>query len=179
METVKDLTAVRGIVFMGMLGALALLAGVAPAGAVEPGRTFGDWQTECETPADGKPRCFLSQTRVVENKEAKQATRILKVSVGYFAPDGKGVMVVILPLGVDLRAGAALTIDDGKPMPLTYQQCLQDGCLANAPMDEAALTALRRSKGAQITVRPYGGAQSVAFPISTKGITDGLAALKP
>ncbi|MBK3801942.1 invasion associated locus B family protein [Azospirillum argentinense] len=173
------MTAMRKAFITGALAALPLLAGGTPAGAVEPGKTFGDWQTECETPPDGKPRCFLSQTRVMENKEAKQATRILKASVGYFAPDGKGVMVVILPLGVDLRAGAALTIDDGKPLPLTYQQCIQDGCLANAPMDEATLTALRRSKGAQITVRPYGGTQAVAFPLSTKGITDGLAALKP
>lgn len=173
------MAAVRGIAIRGTLAALSLIAGAASAVAAEPGKVFGDWQTECETPADGKARCFLSQTRVMENKESKQATRILKVSVGYFTPDGKGVMVVILPLGVDLRAGATLTIDDGKPLPLSYQQCLQDGCLANAPMDEAAMNALRRSKGAQVAVRPYGGAQTLAFPISTKGITDGLAALKP
>ncbi|MBP2303541.1 invasion protein IalB, partial [Azospirillum picis] len=32
---------------------------------------------------------------------------------------------------------------------------------------------------AQILLRPYNGQQTVAIPVSTKGITDGLAALKP
>ncbi|MDQ0534953.1 invasion associated locus B family protein [Azospirillum picis] len=164
----------------GALAALPLLiAAGAPALAVEPGKGFGDWQSECETPADGKPRCFVSQTRVVQDQQSGQPTRLLKVSVGYLAPDGKPVMVAILPLGIDLRAGAALRIDDGAPLALALQQCLQEGCIANMALDDKALNALRKSKGAQILLRPYNGQQTVAIPVSTKGITDGLAALKP
>ena len=173
-----DAGMMRRIAILGALLALPLLQ-AAPAAAVEAGKSFGDWQTECEAAPDGPPRCFLSQTQFIVDEKTKAKSRLIKLALGYFGPNGQGVMVVVLPLGVDLRAGAALRVDDGTPMALTFQQCLQDGCVANMALDDKTVAALKKSKKAQIDLKPYNGAQAMAITVSTKGITDGIAYLKP
>lgn len=160
------------------LSGLILLAAVTPALAAErkpaPGTGFGDWQVECEKAADGQSRCFLTQTQLLKDSNV----RLLKMSLGYIGAKGEPVLVALLPLGLDLRAGVVMRLDDGGEAPLPFQQCVQDGCIASARLDAKGLTAFMKAKTLRLGVMPYAGAQSVTMVISLKGVAAGLEALR-
>jgi len=160
------------------LSGLILLAAVTPALAAErkpaPGTGFGDWQVECENAADGQPRCFLAQTQLLKESNV----RLLKMSVGYIGAKGEPVLVALLPLGLDLRAGVVMKLDNGDEAPLPFQQCLQDGCVASTRLDAKALAAFAKAKTLRLGVMPYAGTQSVTMVVSLKGVAAGLDALR-
>ena len=160
-----------------LLGLAFLIASLPAAAAVkkpEAGTAFGDWQVECETAADGKPHCFLVQTQLLKENNA----RLLKMSVGYIGPKGEPVLVALLPLGIDLRAGVVMKLDEGGEAPMTLQQCTQDGCVASKVLDAKELAAFTKAQTLRLGMLPYAGKQSVTMMVSLKGISAGLNALK-
>lgn len=161
----------------GLLAAGALLAALPAAAAdkkPEPGAGFGDWQVECEAAVDGKERCFLAQTQTLKENN----TRLLKMSVGYIGPKGEAVLVALLPLGIDLRAGVAMKLDEGEQTALVLQHCAQDGCVASKALDAKGLAAFTKARTLRIGVLPYAGTQSVTMTVSLKGVAAGLGALR-
>ncbi len=159
---------------LGLLLAIAGLPAFAADKKPEAETAFGDWQVECEMATDGKPRCFLTQTQLLKENNA----RLLKMSVGYIGPKGEPVLVAVLPLGIDLRAGVMMKLDEGGDVPLILQQCVQDGCVASKVLDAKGLAAFAKARTLRLGVLPYAGTQSVAMTVSLKGISAGLDALK-
>ncbi|WP_162937617.1 invasion associated locus B family protein [Indioceanicola profundi] len=153
---------------------LSLFAAGSARAAPPAGTTFDDWAVECETGPDGATRCFLSQVQLLRENNA----RLLKASVGYPGPAAEPFLVLLLPLGVDLRAGIALKLDDAPQISLAYQQCLQEGCTAALQLDGQTLAALRKAERIQVGIKPYGSAQIMTIKISPEGLARGMDALR-
>ncbi len=150
------------------------LSGPASAGPAA-GTTYDDWKVECEKASQSAPeKCFLSQIQMVKENNA----RLLKASIGYIGPQNEPILVVAAPLGIDLRAGVAIRIDDGLKSPLTVQRCVQEGCVASIAFDSETLPVFTEAKKILIGMLPYGAPQSLVVAISTKGLSKGMAALK-
>lgn len=161
---------------MRLLVAVFVLAVTAlPARSEEAPKRFGDWIVECG-PAGKGQKCFASQElRPKDNEHA----RILKFSIGYLGAKGEPVVVVLLPLGISLAAGAAFAIDGTAQIPLTLQQCLTDGCVGSTVLQEPTLAALRDAKQIVVGIVPFGGPQTATFALSSKGLKEALASVNP
>jgi len=142
-------------------------------GQSQRGGTYGDWVVECnETPASqGKKVCVLTQTIV--NKEKNQ--RLLKLIMG---PGRQGpTFTALLPLGTHIPAGVTATLENGKPLAMTLQTCLQQGCIATLPLNAALAKSLRSAKQLVVsfTLGPEG--KPIILNGSPRGIDAGLQAI--
>ena len=110
------------------------------------------WETVCPEAATPIEPCrivqqlFLSQT--VEG-ESQTVGRILQLTVLY-VEDAEGnrapYLGIQLPLGVDLRLGAVLRVDEGEEIAVPYLQCTQAGCDASIKLEAKLLWAMKRGE---------------------------------
>jgi len=156
-----------------LFAALSTIAAQPALAAPQAGKTFGDWAVECEQTPTGN-RCFLSQTQLLKENNA----RLLKASIGYLGPKNQPTLVLVLPQGVDLRAGIAMQVDDAPQISVPYHQCVQDGCSGALPLDGPTLAGLRAAKRIKIGMLPYGGKQTVTMDVSPNGLAHGMDALR-
>jgi invasion protein IalB len=141
--------------------------------AAENGKKFQDWTVRCEKPAEAKTEvCFIFQTLVDE--KAKQA--VLQTVVGYLSDGKQPAMIFTVPLGVALRAGIGIKIDDGELMRLPYENCNPAGCIAGLPLDDKLLSTLKRGIKGTVIIHDGGGRQ-VTLEVSLKGFTAGFESL--
>ena len=162
------------------LAAVALLLLVLRAGPskAEPqdGQVFQDWTARCETDPQNAAakQCFIVQA-VVAGEERK---RVMLLAVAYPPGRDKPLVTAILPLGVALRAGIEIAIDDGEPKRYPFAVCLTDGCQANVPLDDALMAAFKKGiKGSVAFARPTDG-RAVKVPFSLKGFTAAVNSLQ-
>jgi len=93
-------------------------------------QTFGDWSYRClETVVPGKPEttsCFVQQQLVLSNNG--HINPLLTLTL--FKGAAKGLtMNIITPLGVALRAGVEISVDNDKPASSSYSFCNGNGCV--------------------------------------------------
>lgn len=157
-----------------LAGVLALLAasGNLLAAATDV-QSFKDWKLRCETPEGGdEERCFLFQNLML--KQGNQ--QLLNVAVGYLQNMDRPVVVLTLPLGISLPPGVELKVDEGEPMPLQVEHCLERGCRVLVGLDDKLLAILKAGSQARVTF--YDGARRpVGVPVSLMGFTAGFNAL--
>lgn len=157
-----------------LLSAVALAAASPVLAAPKAGDTFETWAVECEQGGAGESHCFLSQTHLMAGNKA----RLLKASLGYLGPKQEPMLVFLLPLGVDLRAGVAMKIDNQLQLSLAYQQCVQDGCIGTLALDAPTVAALRTAKRIQVGFRPFGSQETMTVDLSPAGLARGMDALR-
>ena len=153
------------------LGGGPALAQNLPGGASSLNETHGDWTVTCVT-LDGTVRCAVSQIQI--NSENRQ--RVLSVELT--ANDGGNAAggTFVLPFGLALDQGVALSIDEGEPMAsLRFSTCLPAGCLVPLTFDQNAITAMRAGAALKAKAAANGGGQDVNFSISLSGFTSALA----
>ena len=138
------------------------------------GAVFGDWVFKCEHTADSSDICFLSQEQHDPNTNAL----VLKLSVGKLGPQKEKLVVAMLPLGVDLRVGAALRIDQNDQLPMITQQCRPEGCVATLAVTDQLVKTLNAAKEIIVGAVPFGHDQAILFTVSVKGLNDGLEAIR-
>lgn len=145
--------------------------------AAEPAapKRFDDWFIECGQ-GDQAKRCYATQELTAQGADR---ARVLKFSVGYIGPKGEPMVVALLPLGIDLHTGAAFAIDGKDQIGLDLQQCLGEGCVGIAVLQEPTLRTLMDAKQVVVGMRPFGGGQTVTVPVSPKGLKAALGSLKP
>ena len=97
--------------------------------------------------------------------------------VGYLK-DEKPAIIFTVPLGVALRAGIGVQIDDGEAIAVPYEQCNPVGCVAGLPLDDKLLGVLKRGLSGKIMVVD-GSGRRISLQISLKGFTAGFNALTP
>ena len=148
----------------------------------EIGKTFGDWIIACAQPRQGsRGKCFARQIQVLKSQEgggAERPRRLIDARVGYLGPNDEPAFVALLPLGVFIPAGAALRIDDGKPIPLRLEICTRAGCRAAAILDQKTLAALQASKEISVRFSPRRSGRLASIRLSPKGLSNALKALK-
>lgn len=167
----------RGLAF----GLLLLVAGLTPPGpagaAPQDGQKFQDWLVRCQSAAAAgaaAPSCFIFQN-VVETDKDRQVMMFL---VAYPQGQGRPRAVIILPLGIDLRGGIELSIDEGAPERHPFISCFKDGCQAHIELDDAALARFRRGLKGVIAFRALPDGQAIRLPVSFKGFTAALKSLR-
>lgn len=163
-----------------LFGLLVGVAGLLPLGSAEAepqdGQKFQDWMVRCQSAATGAaaPPCFIFQN-VVESDKDRQ---IMMFVVAYPPGQGRPRAVVILPLGIDLRGGIEIAIDDGAPQRHAFISCFQDGCQVHIDLDDAVLAGFKRGIKGFITFRSLPDGRAVRLPISFKGFTAALKSLR-
>ncbi len=146
--------------------------------AVKEGEAFGDWTIGCEK--EGKKQsCFLSQVLTSKDpKDEKKQQVVATFRVGYFAKSKDLKMLQILPFGVSLQSGTSIILSKDKLIaPGKFTTCQQFGCIAIADMTKDDLELFAKSSETFVGMISSEGKQ-INIPISTKGLTEGLAALK-
>ncbi len=106
-------------------------------------QTQPGWAARCTSASRDAPlECAIEQTAVL----SKTGQLIVLVNIRMPSDTHAPIMLVQLPLGLNLPAGAKLQVDDGKPTDLQIQTCENRGCYASTPVAADLLTALKSGK---------------------------------
>ncbi len=140
-----------------------------PAQAQQPGKAVPPavWIVNCENNR-GKLDCRASQSIFIKST----GQRLLSVAVRVPSDTKKPVLMVQVPLGVYLPAGASLKIGQDEAKKLPYRGCDQAGCVADYAISESEIAAM--TKGADLTVSAQNQNQQPAFTLTVP--TTGFAA---
>lgn len=162
----------RGATRIGSLVLFCALAASLQAVAEQSTETFRDWTRICETSEDGRRECILSQSILSRDGEVE----VLKASVGYFSEDGAPAMVIAAPLGIALRPGVGLRVDQNDPVRIPFERCDPNGCLAGLPLSADMIDTLKRGArcSVEIHVTP---SQPRVLELSLSGFTAGFDSL--
>ncbi|MFG1397610.1 invasion associated locus B family protein [Roseixanthobacter pseudopolyaromaticivorans] len=153
-------------------------AAPAPAATDEgPSRTsatYEDWVVRCERPEGATAKvCEVSQTLQIGDK---QQGLMAQIAFGRLKADTPLLLVLQLPAGVWLPAGARFTYDDkAKPIGLTYKFCIR-ACIADIELSAADATALANAKGSGKVEFQDRSQTPISLPISFNGLSAALAA---
>ena len=125
------------------------------------------WRKICspaaqEPSAPAKPTCRIVQQLYLNKKgedgTQKTAGRLLGLAVFHQKdPATKKritYLIVQTPLGVDLRRGAVLKVDEGQDVPLQYIQCTGAGCDAGLELAAPLLQAFKKGNRLLVGFQP-------------------------
>jgi len=163
-----------------VIGLLVGFAGLFPLGSAEAepkdGQKFQDWMVRCQSDATtaAAPSCFIFQNVFESDKDRQIMMFVVAYPPGQERPRG----VVVLPLGIDLRAGIEVTIDDGAPQRHAFISCFKDGCQVHIDLNDAVLAGFKRGIKGFVAFRSLPDGRAVRLPISFKGFTAALKSLR-
>jgi invasion protein IalB len=86
---------------------------------------YADWQKFCFKPGEAKMTC---RTTISGNWETGQ--QAVRLDLIEREGDGSARLQLFLPVGVYLRAGVKLTVDQGAPYTIPFTWCLTNTCIA-------------------------------------------------
>lgn len=134
---------------------------------------YQDWVLICSNQGENK-RCHMQQT--LSAQQGEQTRRVLQAIVTYQGP--QRLLEIIVPLGVDLRPGLKLQVDQSQARVTPYVACNQSGCIGLLNLDDALWRQLRKGQKAKVTIRGVGQTETTVLAISLKGFTAAGNALK-
>lgn len=117
--------------------------------------------------------CQIAQ-RLNEQESGKRFAEFL---IGY--PEetkGEARGIVILPLGVLLKPGVKMQIDDGKLYQFDYRYCTDIGCVSVIRLSDATIEEMKKGNKAAIQFISAKGLQ-INLPITLKGFTKAITDL--
>ncbi len=97
--------------------------------------THQDWQSICVDEVDKSEFCLIRQQLNVEFPDGAftdVAVIVSRQSEGY-------IIEIKLPLGVDLRSGLTLQVDQSEKINLPFTTCVTQGCIAMRVLDDAGI----------------------------------------
>lgn len=156
---------------LGWIGR-GVIAGPADVPTVQ---VYQDWRLICPARKEKDTHCSLTQEVVDSNSGQAIASISFAKQIDKDKKESK-ILVVSVPLGVAIEPGIGLKFgNDTKTF--AYKTCVQTGCVAVLPSDEAIEKTLTETSDANITVARLDG-KTVALPFSTKGLADARKAYK-
>ena len=172
----------------GLLAGLLAVFLVPQAGVKVAGAQTADgppWEKSCADPKD-QESCRITQNLFLSQKDAegKQQTvgKILGLTVIYATDqDTKKrtpYLSIQMPLGLDLRPGAVVRVDEGEERPLPFLQCTTAGCDASLRLDPPILDSLKAGQKFLVGFRPWGQTQTTVVEASLTGFTKAFSSLK-
>lgn len=141
------------------------------------GKKFGEWVVACNKNDKKNKTCFLSFTLSSKSKDSKNEQFVANFKMGYFGKDKKLQMEQVLPFGINLPAGTTLVANKEAVARGTFLTCEAFGCIALTDLKDSDIATLEKDNGAFIGLFSSNGKQ-INFPLPTKGMKEGLAALK-
>ncbi|MBO9469013.1 invasion associated locus B family protein [Endozoicomonas sp. G2_2] len=128
--------------------------------------TFQDWEVRCPEQS-GSGGCEMTQ--LVNSPD--NGKPILRVVMGYPPEIDTAAMVFILPLGTRLAPGVQLQVDNGEAQAFPFQICLEQGCRADFPVNDALRNRMRSGSTATVSlIDPQG--ERMDLNVSLQGFTD-------
>ena len=156
-----------------LVTALSLLSHATLAAGAVQGVRFGDWGGNCQTAQNGKSVCYLEQTVSKEGSD-----KPLMVTVIGYAPNKNNPTIILeLPAGVDMRQGVHLQVDLNAPVSFVGD-CQPRGCRAGFALDDNMTNQFKKGKKAVVAFTPAASSKPMLLPVSLKGVTSGLQALR-
>jgi invasion protein IalB len=137
--------------FMVLGRALALAFSCMIAGALVPNPAHSQeapatrWSSQCIAPDLSSPLACTVEQRVVLRETGQQVARF-SVQIAGAKGERKPAFLVQLPLGLSIRAGIVLMIDDKEIRKLEIQTCDAAGCYGGDPLDEALMKEMNAGK---------------------------------
>lgn len=111
------------------------------------------WAARCTSASREAPlECVIEQTAVL----SKTGQLIVLVNVRVPSDTHTPVILIQLPLGLNLPAGAKLQVDDGKSIDLQIQTCEARGCFTSAPIAPEQLAAMKSGKELKVSFQNLG-----------------------
>lgn len=129
--------------------------------------TYGDWGVQCNV-QEGVNVCQALQVLWLEQNEEKKRLLTLQLVP---SSDEKIVLQLSFPLGVDLRPGFVLAVDDNSEATFSYAMCANQNCMAFIIMDDDKLSAFKKGNVLKVGFRPFGSDKTVVLEASLKGFT--------
>ncbi len=137
--------------------------------------TFDSWEMLCVKVAKGPEPCEIGQLVLDDKSNPISDVRFFPLPPGTVAIAGA---TIVTPLGVLLKNGVVIGVDDAKPKQYPYSYCNNVGCIAQVGFTGLELQALRKGKTAKITVVMANNRQNpLIIPVSLKGFAPAYAAL--
>jgi invasion protein IalB len=143
---------------------------VPAAQAGQPSQPQPNWIVTCSQATAGLD-CRAGQSLFLR----KTRQRVLSVAVRVPADTKKPVLLMQLPLGVYLPAGATLQIGKEEAKTLPFLGCDQGGCVAEYPVTDGELAAI--VKGADLTISAQTGSKK-PFSLTVPALGFGAAYAK-
>lgn len=147
------------------------------------------WQQVCDNEKDNKTCRMVQQLSVHKKGEDGKDVNLGPVLTAHIfyanvtnaeskKQERLPVMVMQMPLGVDLRAGAVMKVDDGAEKQLDFAQCTRAGCETVVPLADALLKEMRAGKNLVVGFRPLGVNKVSALQVSLNGFSSAFKKLK-
>lgn len=157
------------IIFL-VVGAVALLFGLPASAQENPDKpaqppAVNSWTINCGSTTDvNKLECQMSQSLT----EAKTGQRVLTVTIRKQGADAARGMILQLPHGIYLPAGATYQVDQGEKTPAVIQTADQNGSYVAVPLADALVNALKRGTTLNVGMETANRAP-ITLPVSLTG----------
>ena len=133
-----------------------------------------DWQSICVKEAERPELCLIRQQRTVEfsNRQVADVTIIIsRQTEGY-------IIEIKLPLGLDLRSGLTMQVDQTKEINLPFTTCVTQGCIAMSVLDEAMISIFKVGSQLQIGFNLVSLNEKLLINASLHGFSRAFAMIK-
>jgi invasion protein IalB len=143
-----------------------------PPGNVK--ESHGAWSIICDRPAGASAdQCALMQNVIAEDRpEVGLSVVVLKTA------DRKArILRILAPLGVLLKDGMELYVDNNNIGRAYFTRCFSEGCYVEVEIDEDLMRILRAGKNAVFALRESADQDRVGIPIELTGFGEGYDAL--
>ncbi|MGK6313860.1 invasion associated locus B family protein [Neorhizobium sp. DT-125] len=134
----------------------------------------GAWSIICDRPAGASTeQCALMQNVIAEDRpEVGLSVVILKTA------DRKAkILRILAPLGVLLKDGMELYVDNNNIGRAYFTRCFSEGCYVEVEIDDELMRILRAGKAAVFALRESADQDRVGIPIELTGFGEGYDAL--
>lgn len=132
------------------------------------------WVVNCSSGATGTAlTCQMSQNLT----ETKSGRRVLTVTIRQQGGEAGLAMLLALPHGLFLPAGATYQVDDGEKATVAIQTSDQNGAYAAVPLNEGLLGALESGSSLKIGMESV-TRQPVTIPVSLTGFSAAMDRLE-
>ena len=108
---------------------------------------YGDWQKFCFKTTGTNQVC---RTTISGNFDTGQSA--IRVDLIEREGEDKIRLQIFVPVGMYLKAGVKLTVDQGKPYPIPYVWCLTNTCIAADVADAVFIRDMERGQKLQMEV---------------------------
>ncbi|MGF9693135.1 MULTISPECIES: invasion associated locus B family protein [unclassified Rhizobium] len=146
-------------------------------GGTQPGTvrgSHGSWSVLCDKPAGATvEQCALMQNVIAEDRpEVGLSVVVLKTA------DRKArILRILAPLGVLLKDGMDLFVDNNNIGRAYFTRCFSEGCYVEVEIDDELMRILRAGKNAVFALRESVDQDRVGIPIELAGFSEGYDAL--
>ena len=134
----------------------------------------GAWSIICDRPAGASSeQCALMQNVIADDRpEVGLSVVVLKTA------DRKAkILRILAPLGVLLKDGMELYVDNNNIGRAYFTRCFSEGCYVEVEIDDELMRILRAGKNAVFALRESVDQDRVGIPIELTGFAAGYDAL--